>query len=51
MREILASVAVGQYKPGACELKNMNLLFLLLVSVVSWQEHLSGVWEEGAAAP
>ena len=41
-------MAVGQYKPGACELKNMNLL---LVSVVSWQEHLSGVWEEGSAAP
>lgn len=51
MREILASTAVSQYKPGACELKNMNLLFLLLVSVISWREHLSGVWEEGSAAP
>ena len=41
--EILACTAVSKYKPDAHELKDMNLPFLLLVSVLFWWEYLSGV--------
>ena len=41
--EILACTALGKCKPDAHELKDMNLPFLLLVSVLFWREYLSGV--------